>query len=138
VTCAMPRARAPARQYPWTEESLPTSGFTEAGGEARGSWPGRGSMARRRRMTDCLPRQQARTQDFSGGVARPFQISPDGQRIGVWRTSETSRPPESSPPLADARCTRRLSPGLLDMTGQRNQVNEPQRILPEQAIDQLA
>src|SRR5437773_7441034 len=32
-------------------------------------------------MTDSFPRQQARTQGFSLGVPRSFQISPDGRRV---------------------------------------------------------
>jgi dipeptidyl-peptidase 4 len=37
-------------------------------------------------MTDSFPRQQARTQRFTLGVPRAFQISPDGTRITFLRT----------------------------------------------------
>jgi dipeptidyl-peptidase 4 len=37
-------------------------------------------------MTDSFPRQQARTQRFTLGVPRAFQISPDGARITFLRT----------------------------------------------------
>jgi dipeptidyl-peptidase 4 len=37
-------------------------------------------------MTDGFPRQQARTQRFTLGVPRGFQISPDGTRITFLRT----------------------------------------------------
>ena len=37
-------------------------------------------------MTDGFPRQQARTQRFTLGVPRAFQISPDGTRITFLRT----------------------------------------------------
>jgi dipeptidyl-peptidase-4 len=37
-------------------------------------------------MTDSFPRQQARTQRFTLGAPRAFQISPDGSRITFLRT----------------------------------------------------
>ncbi|HEY7360662.1 MAG TPA: DPP IV N-terminal domain-containing protein, partial [Streptosporangiaceae bacterium] len=37
-------------------------------------------------MTDSFPRQQARTQGFSLGVPRSFQISPDGRRVAFLRS----------------------------------------------------
>jgi dipeptidyl-peptidase-4 len=37
-------------------------------------------------MTDSFPRQQARTQGFSLGVPRSFQISPDGGRVAFLRS----------------------------------------------------
>src|SRR5437773_11640094 len=37
-------------------------------------------------MTDSFPRQQARTQGFSLGVPRSFQISPDGSRVAFLRS----------------------------------------------------
>ena len=43
-------------------------------------------------MTDSFPRQQARTQHFSLGVPRSFQISPDGSRIAFLRSQGGSDP----------------------------------------------
>jgi len=37
-------------------------------------------------MTDSFPRQQARTQGFSLGAPRSFQISPDGSRVAFLRS----------------------------------------------------
>ena len=37
-------------------------------------------------MTDSFPRQQARTQGFSLGVPRSFEISPDGGRVAFLRS----------------------------------------------------
>ena len=37
-------------------------------------------------MTDSFPRQQARTQGFTLGVPRSFQISPDGSRVAFLRS----------------------------------------------------
>ena len=37
-------------------------------------------------MTDSFPRQQARTQGFSLGVPRSFQISPNGSRVAFLRS----------------------------------------------------
>ena len=37
-------------------------------------------------MTDSFPRQQARTQRFTLGTPRAFQISPDGTRVTFLRT----------------------------------------------------
>ena len=37
-------------------------------------------------MADSFPRQQARTQGFSLGVPRSFQISPDGSRVAFLRS----------------------------------------------------
>ncbi len=37
-------------------------------------------------MTDSFPRQQARTQQFSLGAPRSFQISPDGGRVAFLRS----------------------------------------------------
>ena len=37
-------------------------------------------------MTDSFPRQQAKTQWFSLGVPRSFQISPDGSRVAFLRS----------------------------------------------------
>ena len=37
-------------------------------------------------MTDSFPRQQARTQGFSLGVPRSFQIAPDGSRVAFLRS----------------------------------------------------
>jgi dipeptidyl-peptidase 4 len=43
-------------------------------------------------MTDSFPRQQARTQRFSLGVPRSFQISPDGRRVAFLRSQGGSDP----------------------------------------------
>jgi dipeptidyl-peptidase-4 len=43
-------------------------------------------------MTDSFPRQQARTQRFSLGAPRSFQISPDGSRIAFLRSKGGSDP----------------------------------------------
>jgi dipeptidyl-peptidase 4 len=43
-------------------------------------------------MTDSFPRQQARTQRFSLGVPRSFQISPDGTRVAFLRSQGGSDP----------------------------------------------
>ncbi len=43
-------------------------------------------------MADGFPRQQARTQRFSLGVPRAFQISPDGTRITFLRTRSGDDP----------------------------------------------
>ncbi|HEY6275798.1 MAG TPA: prolyl oligopeptidase family serine peptidase [Streptosporangiaceae bacterium] len=43
-------------------------------------------------MTDTFPRQQARTQGFSLGVPRSFQISPDGRRVAFLRSRAGSDP----------------------------------------------
>ncbi|HEV3293847.1 MAG TPA: prolyl oligopeptidase family serine peptidase [Streptosporangiaceae bacterium] len=43
-------------------------------------------------MTDSFPRQQARTQGFSLGVPRSFQISPDGSRVAFLRSRGGSDP----------------------------------------------
>ena len=37
-------------------------------------------------MTDSFPRQQARTQGFSLGAPRSFEISPDGSRVAFLRS----------------------------------------------------
>ncbi|HET7018855.1 MAG TPA: prolyl oligopeptidase family serine peptidase [Streptosporangiaceae bacterium] len=43
-------------------------------------------------MTDTFPRQQARTQKFSLGAPRSFQISPDGSRIAFLRSKSGTDP----------------------------------------------
>jgi dipeptidyl-peptidase 4 len=43
-------------------------------------------------MTDSFPRQQARTQRFSLGAPRSFQISPDGARVAFLRSRGGSDP----------------------------------------------
>jgi dipeptidyl-peptidase 4 len=43
-------------------------------------------------MTDSFPRQQARTQGFSLGAPRSFQISPDGSRVAFLRSRGGSDP----------------------------------------------
>ena len=43
-------------------------------------------------MTDSFPRQQARTQRFSLGVPRSFQISPDGSRVAFLRSQGGADP----------------------------------------------
>src|SRR5215471_12342984 len=43
-------------------------------------------------MTDSFPRQQARTQGFSLGAPRSFQISPDGSRVGFLRSQGGTDP----------------------------------------------
>ncbi|HEY5990794.1 MAG TPA: prolyl oligopeptidase family serine peptidase [Streptosporangiaceae bacterium] len=43
-------------------------------------------------MTDSFPRQQARTQRFSLGAPRSFQISPDGGRVAFLRSQGGSDP----------------------------------------------
>ncbi len=43
-------------------------------------------------MTDSFPRQQARTQRFTLGAPRAFQISPDGSRITFLRTKSGDDP----------------------------------------------
>ena len=43
-------------------------------------------------MTDTFPRQNARTQRFTLGVPRSFQISPDGNRIVFLRSKGGSDP----------------------------------------------
>ena len=43
-------------------------------------------------MTDSFPRQQARTQGFSLGVPRSFQISPDGSRVAFLRSQGGADP----------------------------------------------
>jgi dipeptidyl-peptidase 4 len=43
-------------------------------------------------MTDTFPRQNARTQRFTLGVPRSFQISPDGSRIAFLRSQGGSDP----------------------------------------------
>jgi dipeptidyl-peptidase-4 len=43
-------------------------------------------------VTESFPRQQARTQRFSLGVPRSFQISPDGSRIAFLRSRSGSDP----------------------------------------------
>ena len=43
-------------------------------------------------MTDSFPRQHARTQGFSLGVPRSFQISPDGRRVAFLRSQGGSDP----------------------------------------------
>ena len=43
-------------------------------------------------MTESFPRQQARTQNFSLGAPRSFQVSPDGRRIVFLRSQGGSDP----------------------------------------------
>ena len=43
-------------------------------------------------MTDTFPRQNARTQRFTLGVPRSFQISPDGSRVAFLRSKGGSDP----------------------------------------------
>jgi dipeptidyl-peptidase 4 len=43
-------------------------------------------------MTDSFPRQQARTQQFTLGVPRSFQVSPDGSRVAFLRSRGGSDP----------------------------------------------
>ncbi len=43
-------------------------------------------------MTDTFPRQQARTQKFSLGTPRSFQISPDGSRVAFLRSKTGTDP----------------------------------------------
>jgi len=43
-------------------------------------------------MTDSFPRQQARTRNFSLGVPRSFQVSPDGSRVAFLRGKSGSDP----------------------------------------------
>ncbi|MHB1596658.1 MAG: S9 family peptidase [Streptosporangiaceae bacterium] len=43
-------------------------------------------------MTESFPRQQARTQNFSLGAPRSFQVSPDGRRIVFLRSKGGSDP----------------------------------------------
>ena len=37
-------------------------------------------------MTENFPRQQARTRNFTLGLPRSFQISPDGERVAFLRS----------------------------------------------------
>jgi len=43
-------------------------------------------------MTDTFPRQQARTQKFSLGAPRSFQISPDGSKVAFLRSKSGTDP----------------------------------------------
>jgi dipeptidyl-peptidase 4 len=43
-------------------------------------------------MTDTFPRQQARTQGFSLGAPRSFQVSPDGTRVAFLRSKSGTDP----------------------------------------------
>src|SRR5690348_6512171 len=43
-------------------------------------------------MTDSFPRQHARTRNFSLGVPRSFQVSPDGTRVVFLRSKGGSDP----------------------------------------------
>src|SRR5215470_4348218 len=43
-------------------------------------------------MTGSFPRQQARTRNFSLGVPRSFQVSPDGTRVVFLRSKGGSDP----------------------------------------------
>jgi dipeptidyl-peptidase-4 len=43
-------------------------------------------------MTESFPRQQARTRQFSLGVPRSFQISPDGSRLAFLRSRDGGDP----------------------------------------------
>jgi dipeptidyl-peptidase-4 len=43
-------------------------------------------------MTESFPRQRARTRNFTLGVPRAFQISPDGSRISFVRTKDGADP----------------------------------------------
>ncbi len=43
-------------------------------------------------MTDSFPRQKARTQNFSLGAPRSFQVSPDGRRVAFLRSKGGSDP----------------------------------------------
>src|SRR5215831_1653110 len=52
----------------------------------------RGADWQDRLMTDSFPRQQARTRNFSLGVPRSFQVSPDGARIVFLRSKSGSDP----------------------------------------------
>ena len=68
----------------------PRSLFNEAGtpeagtgGEKRGGETAGGMIGA---MTESFPRQRARTRNFTIGVPRAFQISPDGERITFLRT----------------------------------------------------
>src|SRR5215467_11148124 len=54
-------------------------------------WDGRG-LAGSTVMTDSFPRQHARTRNFSLGVPRSFQVSPDGSRIVFLRGKGGSDP----------------------------------------------
>jgi dipeptidyl-peptidase 4 len=44
------------------------------------------------RVTDTFPRQQARTQRFTLGVPRSFQVSPDGTRVAFLRSRNGTDP----------------------------------------------
>src|ERR1700751_2328286 len=43
-------------------------------------------------MTESFPRQRARTRNFSTGVPRAFQVSPDGARVTFLRTKSGDDP----------------------------------------------
>src|SRR5262249_43955578 len=65
--------------WAWTSSSRRLSADT--GGKPTGAPAGRIGA-----MTDSFPRQQAKTQAFSLGVPRSFQISPDGGRVAFLRS----------------------------------------------------
>ena len=66
-------------------------------------------------MTDSFPRQQAKTQGFSLGAPRSFQISPDGSRVAFLRSQGGNDP---------VTCLWVLDTG----TGQERLVADPAKI----------
>src|SRR5215831_4029211 len=74
-----------------------------------------------RGMTDSFPRQQARTQGFSLGVPRSFQISPDGSRVAFLRSQGGDDP---------VTCLWVLDAG----TGQERLVADPAKAGPAGAM----
>ena len=72
-------------RHPGEPTGARPAGAGPAGAGLVAGWQDRG-------MTDSFPRQHARTQGFSLGVPRSFQISPDGRRVAFLRSQGGSDP----------------------------------------------
>jgi len=73
-------------------------------------------------MTDTFPRQHARTQGFTLGVPRSFQISPDGQTVAFLRSKDGADP---------VTCLWVLDVG----TGQEHLIADPAQVAADSSVD---
>ena len=89
-------------------------------------------------MTDTFPRQNARTQRFTLGVPRSFQISPDGDRIVFLRSKGGSDPVTCLWLLDVASGTERLIADPAQLGAAGAETDEAEKARRERSREQAA